>query len=276
MRSTAAVLGSPISHSLSPLIHNLAYRQLGIKAEYIAVDVKESEFLEWIRAALSQSDQWLGFSLTMPLKEVVCSVKLEDLVVLDARSQEIGSANTLYRDGAQWLGLSTDVLGFEFLLQQRSFSRVAILGAGGTARAALAALRGIDKDGVIDVNLFRRSSYRDEKLLKAAGALTLQIADFDTFTTAQRFDLVINTVPNSGVIEAAAEFVGSDLVLDANYSPWPTSFMQRQKSDGKGIISGLELLCAQAIPQIKLMTHREFNFLEIYQLLLREAKKALD
>lgn len=275
MRSTAAVLGSPISHSLSPLIHNFAYRTLGIEAEYIAVEVKESEFLSWIRSALSQSEQWLGFSLTMPLKEVVCSEQLADLISLDALATEIGSANTLYLDGAQWCGLSTDVLGFEFLLQPVNFRKVAILGAGGTARAALAALRGFNSDDGLEITIFRRSGHRDEKMLKAAGALHIAIDDFKNFSTAERFDLVINTVPNSGVLGVAVDFAGCDLVLDANYSPWPTAFMQRQKLDQKQVISGIELLCAQAIPQIKLMTKREFDAFELFNLLLNEAKKTL-
>lgn len=275
MRSTAAVLGSPISHSLSPVIHNFAYKQLGITAEYIAVEVKESEFLDWIRSALSQSDQWIGFSLTMPLKEIVCSPQLHDLVTIDEISSEIGAANTLYRRDGRWMGCSTDVFGFEFLLKEKEFRSIGILGAGGTARSALAALHKLKRDRNFEVSVFRRSAHRDERLKQAAGDLPIQIEQFDSFQKAEKFDLVINTVPNPGVVDLAESFLGCGVLLDAVYSPWPTAFMARQQRDNLPLITGIELLCAQALPQIRLMTQASFDDADLYPLLLEQAKAAL-
>ena len=273
MRKTAAVLGSPINHSLSPVIHNLAYRHLGLPMEYIAVEVKEAEFLEWIRAALSKSDQWFGFSLTMPLKEVVCSKSLSDLIDLDGLSRRINSANTLYLKDDKWHGCSTDVIGFRSLLQKRNFKSVAILGAGGTARAAVGALTGGSFSDIEKIEVFRRDSKRDSGISKASSGKEINILEWSEFEDSGPYDLLINTVPDSALHEAAKKYSGANLLLDAVYSPWPTQLMSRQLSDDAAYISGLELLCAQAIPQVELMCNAQLDHDEFFALALAEVSK---
>ncbi|MEN9516750.1 MAG: hypothetical protein RLZZ159_616 [Actinomycetota bacterium] len=271
MRSTAAVLGSPIHHSLSPIIHNLAYKQLGIEREYIAVEIKENEFLDWIRPALTETNQWFGFSLTMPLKEVVCDESLSDIIQLDALSKTINSANTLYLKEGQWQGCSTDVIGFQNLLKGIEFSSVSILGAGGTARAALGALSTAPQFS--QVRVYRRDSKRDSSLIRAGRNQKLEIHPWSDLDAGDKHDLVINTVPNIGVAEIAEKFSGARTLLDAIYSPWPTALMKRQQQDGMAIISGLELLCAQAVPQIELMTGISFDHAALFKLALEELHK---
>jgi len=131
----AAVLGSPISHSLSPLLHSTAYAQMGLSASYEAIEVKADN----LALFMSERDEtWNGFSLTMPLKEE--AISYADHV--DDLAKRINSANTLYRKAGQWHATSTDVIGFTNALKMHNVDvkgHVVILGAGATARAAAAA-----------------------------------------------------------------------------------------------------------------------------------------
>ncbi|MEY5018458.1 MAG: hypothetical protein RJB54_376 [Actinomycetota bacterium] len=260
MRHTAAVLGSPISHSLSPTIHNYLYRKNQMDYEYIAVEVKELEFKEWIRSALTESEQWFGFSLTMPLKESVCDAQLSDLLILDSVAKKIESANTIYRSDEKWHALSTDLLAFEYLLARHSFNSISMIGAGATARAAVCALEKLSVGREIKVQVLRRDDKRDAKLLQAAGNVQLEFMDWDAFREWENFDLVINTVPNQGVLKLSEKFPGSAVLMDAIYAPWPPALTAAQMKLGKPFISGLELLTAQALYQFQLMTGKILDF----------------
>ncbi len=260
MRNNAAVLGSPIAHSLSPTIHNYLYRKYHLECEYIAVEVKESEFIEWIRSALSESQQWLGFSLTMPLKESVSDPQLSDLLILDSEAKKIASANTIYRKDEKWHALSTDLQAFQYLLARHNFNSVLMIGAGATARTAICALERVSVGRDLQVKVLRRDNKRDAKFLQASERVQVEFMDWDAFRDWDSFDLVINTVPNSGVVELAEEFSGSSVLMDAIYAPWPPAFTAAQMRFGKPVISGLELLTAQALYQFQLMTGKSLDF----------------
>jgi len=130
----AAVLGSPISHSLSPLLHNTAYAQIGLSASYEAIEVKAHSLAKFVD---ERDASWTGFSLTMPLKEEAISYAKH----VDDLALRINSANTLYRKAGEWCATSTDVIGFRNALEMHKVEikgHVVILGAGATARAAAA------------------------------------------------------------------------------------------------------------------------------------------
>ena len=116
----AAVLGSPISHSLSPTLHNHAYEILGIPGKYEAIEISEVEFPQFFAeaTALDASVDWRGFSLTMPLKEIVTN----SLIGVDPLAKRISSANTILIDrNSQEVNvkiLSTDVLGFRTIFDR--------------------------------------------------------------------------------------------------------------------------------------------------------------
>ena len=268
MTLRAAVLGSPIQHSLSPAIHNLAYRRLGIDAKYQAIEVKESDIEDFLHRTLVDPDHWLGFSLTMPLKEAICVPTLASFVNIDARSQRIGSANTLYKEGDRWQGTSTDVNGFQYLLKDRDFSSISILGAGGTARAALAAIDGLDGRTIDRVSIFRRSAHRDELIRRCSKNFEVEILPWEQVASAWSSELVINTVPVEGSNELAASFQPVPLLLDSLYSPWPPPLSSQQFASSGDLISGLDLLSAQALDQISLMTKVPFDQNEMFDVLL--------
>lgn len=273
MRSTAAVLGSPISHSLSPVIHNRAYQILEVPGEYIAVEVGEENFLSWIKSALSESNQWFGFSLTMPLKELVISKQLEGLVEVDPLAKSIASANTLYLKEGKWKATSTDVMGFTYLLDGKNPQRVAIFGAGGTTRAALAALAALPAANEIKVDIFRRDNKRDALIRDAKFPLQLELRGWEEISDFTEVDLLINTVPHSGVVRISNDLPESPMLIDAIYSPWPPALTELQRTRGGEAITGLELLCAQAVPQVALMTGKSFDSSWLYRLLLEELQQ---
>jgi shikimate dehydrogenase len=262
MMKRAAVLGSPISHSLSPLIHNHAYSLLEYPAIYEAIEVKSGELSEFLARELASSEV-LGFSLTMPLKEELAQLSTPALQV-DARAKAINSANTIYKGGQSWKASSTDVDGFEFLLKDLSFSTVSILGAGGTARAAIASL----SDRGVKIEIYRRSTSRDASLSAAAMSSQIEIYDWDKCARAWKSDLVINTIPSDQVLSIIKEFSSPKILLDATYSPWPPG-LSKQQLDAKGLlVSGLQLLAAQAVYQISLMTQIDFDKTWLYKELL--------
>ncbi|MEY4136798.1 MAG: hypothetical protein RL205_926, partial [Actinomycetota bacterium] len=137
IRMRAAVLGSPISHSLSPVLHRAAYRALGLAWEYDAIEMLPAGMPDFLA---SLDDTWAGLSLTMPLKESVQPL----LASLDDVARLTSSVNTVYRENGSWRGANTDVFGIVRSLADAGVhnpTSARLLGAGATARSAVAALR---------------------------------------------------------------------------------------------------------------------------------------
>ena len=260
----AAVLGSPISHSLSPVIHQRAYEILGIPATYEAILCDEADFPEFLRKIADQS--WTGFSLTMPLKEVAINYLSE----IDPASKKIDSINTLVQQPTGLFGISTDRLAIANLLKSHKFSNAAIIGGGGTARAALGALDG--ECGEIDILL--RNADRAVKLFNCVTSSQINI--FDMKHDLAKYDLVISTVPMgaSDLVTIGASSV-SGVLLQALYRPWPTKLVERWEMAGGTVISGLDLLVEQALFQIELFSKVKFDFDAMRSELLQVGHKAL-
>ena len=256
----AAVLGSPIAHSLSPTIHTAAYRSLGYEGSYEAREVKENELGSFLQSNLKQQE-WIGFSLTMPLKEQLCLLAERLDISIDERSKRIASANTLFRDGERWRATSTDVTGFEFLLRKKKISQVAILGSGGTARSAIESLpRHTD-----EIVIYRRNRNRDDDLKRALSHHSLVFRDWSEIDNAWDASVVINTVPSSACRDIEESFRPPDLLIDALYSPWPPPLSKRALSSSCEVMSGIDLLCAQALGQIRLMTGISFDENQMFE-----------
>jgi shikimate dehydrogenase len=191
----------------------------------------------------------------MPLKEIGLRFATE----LDVTALESKALNTLVSTGDTWRGYNTDVLGFRHILKDCDFQSVAILGAGGTARAALVALRNYE----VTPKVYRRSDARDQALRLANE--NVRILPWGSHPSAFEEDLLISTVPNSALADSQTE--GSlKYIIEAIYNPWPTalkSFVKRAK-----YLSGKELLVAQAIPQIQLFTGRQVDFEGLTNVLL--------
>ena len=244
----AAVLGSPISHSLSPTLHQRAYEILGIEAQYDAVEVPSGSLPEFIGNVNStNSTEWLGFSLTMPLKEEILTIADE----IDPLAAKINSANTLIPiPGRKWRALSTDVAGFIWALTLNNafdFKTVTIIGAGATARAAAAA---VDAPNRV-ITVINRTPNREAAMRSALSQSELIFSNWEDVDLSS--DLVINTTPKNAADELKP---ASGILFESLYHPWPT---QLASSWNGQVIDGLDLLVHQAIDQIALMTGKSVN-----------------
>lgn len=241
-----AVLGSPISHSLSPILHRTAYEKLGIFGQYQAIEVASDHLAEFISGL---DDSWTGFSLTMPLKEVVLKVADE----VDELALRINSANTLIRSPQGWRALSTDVNGFTQSLVAHgvsTYETVVILGSGATARAAVAACDGPDRQ----ITVIHRSPERETAMRKCVESAKLEFVHWGEELPIS--DLLINATPAS-VADSYAEKLPDltqGVYFEALYNPWPTKMLSSWRASGRLGIDGLDLLVHQGIDQVELMT----------------------
>jgi shikimate dehydrogenase len=289
----AAVLGSPISHSLSPALHLAAYRALGLSHwSYRPHEINESGLPGFVAGL---GPQWAGLSLTMPLKEVAFDVADE----VSELAREVGAINTLVRrpDGG-WRGENTDVYGVSQALREAGCSQVGsalVLGSGATARSVVAALVTL---GCSRVTFGVRSAARPETLKQAARAgLGVDVIGFDRLAhalgDAALAEVVISTLP-AGALSAdtltvdppAADALVTDalpadappsaatpsdarlsdaqaadvrpfgrrLLLDVVYAGWPTPLARIFEESGATVVSGFEMLLHQAAEQVYLMT----------------------
>jgi shikimate dehydrogenase len=269
----AAVLGHPISHSLSPVLHRAAYAALGLADwHYEAIDCDEAA----LGAVIDGADpgRWGGFSCTMPLKRAALSLATE----ADPLATAVGAANTLLPlPSGGWRAASTDVVGMIAALGEAKahFYDVAILGAGGTAQAALAA---VAISGAARVTALVRDQSRADQLLATAERLgvRIEIADLYAGAAALTADLVISTLPANAADEIAGRRWRNDqFVLDAVYDPWPTELAAAAAGRGATVISGASMLLHQAAAQVQLMTGRTAP-LEVMREALRAAAPDAD
>jgi len=244
----AAVLGKPIAHSLSPVIHNAGYSAAGLTGwSYTAIECAEAELPDLVAGL---GPEWAGLSLTMPLKETALALATEASPVAAAT----GAANTLVRrsDG-RWYADNTDVAGMVDVLTTAGVvpgARVTVLGAGGTARAALAAAAGLDAAAVTVV---ARRPAALAALVPVATVLgvVLEAVDWARAAAAARTDVVISTVPKGVADPLAGTFRwrAGTVFFDALYDPWPTPLAASAAAAGVAVVSGLDLLLAQAVGQ---------------------------
>jgi shikimate dehydrogenase len=252
----AAVLGSPIAHSLSPALHRAAYRQLGLADwTYSAIECDEQRLPSLLD---SLGPEWAGLSLTMPLKRAVLPLldHVEPLVT------QVGAANTVVFADGKRRGFNTDVSGIVTALRQAGVTtggNVLVLGSGATACSALAALHAVGVDAVC---VAVRASARAKPLLEVADRLGVQVAllEFGPALARRPWQLLISTIPAAGAEPVAAQLRTGTLaavgVFDVVYDPWPTPLAAAAEKAGSTVISGLDMLVHQAAGQVELMTGR--------------------
>ncbi len=245
----AAVLGSPIEHSLSPVLHKAGYDALNLQDwDYTRFEVTD------LAAFLAEvGEEYRGFSVTMPLKfdALACA----DIV--SERAELIGSANTLVRTPQGWRADNTDtegVLGaLEELLASSQPATALLIGAGGTARPVL---WGLAQRGVTDVTVLNRSDRLAElRPLGDALGLSLHAATFedDLAGLARSVDLIVSTVP-SAVVEEHLTQLAKAPVFDVIYDPWPTPLTVYAAADGYPTVGGHIMLANQAYSQFEQFT----------------------
>ena len=250
----AAVLGSPIRHSLSPVLHSAAYAALGLRGwQYGRYEVREHELAAFVGGL---GPEWAGLSLTMPLKRAALDVATD----VAETAAAIGAANTLVLGGGRRRAENTDAPGMADALREAGVAaaeRVLLLGAGGTAQAAIAALRELTA-GPVRVAL--RDPARAADLRETARRLGVAV-ELHPLTEAGRLiaeaGLVISTLPKGAADSLGmASWAPRSVLFDVVYDPWPTVLAAGAAAAGCRIVSGLDLLLHQAGHQVRLMTGR--------------------
>ncbi len=250
----AAVLGSPISHSLSPALHGAAYRALGLTNwRYGAREVQQPALREFVTGL---GPEWAGLSLTMPLKEAAFEVADE----VSDQARQVGAINTLVRrtDGG-WSADNTDVYGVSQSLREAGCAHVdssLVLGTGATARSVVASLAVL---GCQRVTFAVRSAARPETLDQARRA-GLEVDVVGLGEVAGRVGgapVIVSTLPAT-VLPERMLLEGSrlqgHLFLDVVYAGWPTMLARTFEEAGASVVSGFEMLVHQAAEQVHLMT----------------------
>ena len=250
-----AVLGSPVSHSLSPVLHRAAYRELGLDWRYDAVEVTADGLAGFLE---SLGPEWRGLSLTMPLKRRVVPL----LAQVSATARLAGAANTVViGDDGSRSGHNTDVPGMVRALGERGVQQVdtaTVVGGGATATSALLALSSL---GCRDLTLLVREPARAQETLAVAARLEpwpqVRVATLDDVGAGGdgRADLVVCTIPASAQEPYADALVAAaDVLFDVIYDPWPTPLARAATAAGRTLLGGLDLLVHQATRQVELMT----------------------
>jgi len=252
----AAVLGAPIAHSLSPVLHRAAYQALGLTGwSYEAIECDAARLPAVLDGC---GPDWAGLSLTMPLKRAVLPL----LDQAEPLAREVGAANTVVLRGGRRRGHNTDVPGMIAALAEAGLTGLAgpatvlILGGGATACSALAAARGL---GAAAVTAAVRDPARATDLLAAAGRLgiTVTLTSFEA-PEVTAASVLISTVP-AGAADFHAERIGRghlvpSYLLDVVYHPWPTPLADAARKAGTAVAGGFDLLLHQAAGQVTLMT----------------------
>lgn len=266
MKNRAAVLGHPITHSLSPTLHRAAYAALGLDDwTYVALDTTEETLADRIEAL---NASWAGLSLTMPLKQTVMPM----LDHVDPLAVVTGAVNTVLvqQTGAARIlvGANTDVYGLVTALRESGVGSVrgdaapaVVLGAGATAASTLAALAEL---GIPSADVYVRSLGRTGDLQRAAHRMgvTPRFHTLDTAAAAARTAaIVVSTLPAHGA-DVVAEAILAEprdvtgVLLDVAYDPLVTALTAAWRARGGVAIPGQRMLLHQAAEQVRLMTGR--------------------
>lgn len=247
-----AVLGKPVSHSLSPLIHRTGYAWLGLKHwHYLSFNVTPEDLAAFV-GELGQ--EWRGLSITMPLKEAAAVIGDPDPV-----AAATGAANTLVFEADGTRAYNTDVPGLLDALDAAeipAYESAAVLGSGATARSVVMAL---SLRGCKRVEVLARTPERGRAVVAFAEGQGLQGTLGEWGKAPQDAELFASTVPSAGLAGQLAELPGTGVraVFDAIYDPWPTPLAALARAAGLTTVSGADLLVHQARHQLRLMTGQD-------------------
>ncbi|WP_281963845.1 shikimate dehydrogenase [Serinicoccus marinus] len=255
MLRRAGVVGSPVAHSLSPVLHRAAYAELGLRGwSYDRAEIGSGGLA---RHVAGLGPDWVGLSVTMPGKE-------EALALADVAGEEavaVGAANTLVRGEAGWSAHNTDVHGLTAALHEAGVGRAGravVVGGGATARSVVVALHALGVDRLT-------CCVRDD-LRPATRELTERIGMATTVRLLAEgiplggVDVVVSTLPGGAPAPPVVGTTGwLPVVMDVSYDPWPSALRTAVLSATGGrvqVVRGTRMLLHQAVRQVELMTGR--------------------
>jgi len=252
------VLGWPLEVTLSPLMHNVAFRGLGLDWIYLRWPVRPEDLADAVAGLRALGAE--GANVTMPHKESIARY----LDTLDGDAQAIGAVNTVRRSGDELIGHNTDVVGFsEFLVGDAGVrpegASVLVLGAGGAARAVVKALADLDAG---DITVAARNPEAAAGVVALASDMNRTVGEVAWDEAAGRVDgvdLVVNATPigmGGETLLGEATFRASQCVIDLIYSPPTTPLIERARAAGASGWGGLGMLVRQAAASFAIWTGR--------------------
>jgi 3-dehydroquinate dehydratase/shikimate dehydrogenase len=243
------VVGHPIGHSLSPVIHNVALAALGLDAVYVAFEALHFDsFWSAFQARLA------GLSITLPHKEAAARAAEQR----ERAAEDAGAANTLVRRAGHWWAYNTDVIGLRGPLERRlklAGARVLVAGAGGAARAAVSVLT----QAGCRVSIVNRTAAHAEALAAELGAAVVSREDL----AGHQWDVIVHTTPLGMTPDVTTCFfkpaeLNTRILFETVYTPATTRLMRMaQRRGGIEVISGVEMFLAQAVEQFRLWTGKK-------------------
>ncbi len=278
------IFGYPLSHTLSPAMHEAAFRKLGIDAHYIVLESVPADF----KKLMSQSSKLSlsGFNVTVPYKETV----MKNLDSIRPEARAIGAVNTVFKQRKQWVGANTDMEGFLRALTKEggfcpSGKKAVILGAGGAARAVV---YGLSREGIREILIAdclpekaRKIANDMQRLFRRVGYHAVAAGTREVKDALQKADVIINAtpiglkpqdpevVPEGWVPQAGRARVtprgralqtarcGSKFFMDLIYNPAMTPFLKVAKKKGHRTLNGLGMLLYQGVRALELWTGRK-------------------
>jgi shikimate dehydrogenase len=256
------IIGDPVEHSLSPVMHNAAITNLGLDYIYVPFPVKQGD-LATVLGGFSAFDL-VGFSITIPHKQEIIPLLTE----ISDDAANIGAVNTVWRTTSGWKGTNTDVEGFIAPLKaiSRDWSKTTpvILGNGGAARAVIAGLTNL---GCQEIHIVGRDPNKLARFYQSWSHSTkitslLKIHNWNNLSSLiPAADLLVNTTPIGMSPHVDASPVEESLMqklkpkaiaYDLIYTPNPTQFLQQAQAQGATAINGLEMLVQQGVAALQI------------------------
>ena len=246
MTTSFCVVGSPIEHSLSPVLHRAAYEQLGLDFQYDKQEVAAGDLAKFLNSRI-----YAGVSVTMPLKLEA----FEFAALHDKHAIATGVANTLFQADGAWSAANTDVYGItQALASVTAPKQTLIIGSGATARSALVAL--LEKFPETQISILSRNETNAQELVDFAKSLGFNAGiEPDISQPVLEANLVMSLVPAGSFVDLWSDIANdakpkTGTLFDAAYNPWPSKAALAWDSDL--VISGIEMLIWQAIEQVQL------------------------
>lgn len=278
-----AVIGDPISHSLSPVLQNFLIRRFALAFTYEALQVRAAELPAMMQRL--REGGFRGINVTIPHKQTV----LPFLDEVDATAASVGAVNTIMADNGKLTGYNTDTLGFQRNLEAATISvegkTALVLGAGGGARAVVFAML---EAGARKIFLSNRKAARAQELIAAfaayAGAGQLQNVPWSnrsSWMAATAPDIIVNATslgmhPQIHESPLPGEvFVSNMVAVDLVYNPMQTAFLRAARAAGAIAVNGLGMLIHQGVAALEIWSKRKFDIREIYTNLENELRQAL-
>jgi len=250
------IIGNPVEHSLSPLMHNAAFKELEVAACYKLFPLEENELDEFFEGLKQEDSEIFGLNVTVPYKERV----MKYMDHFSSLAQKISAVNTIVISKDRKLkGYNTDAPGFMSHVQELGFDtsdkQVAILGAGGSARAIIVALC-IIPERPAKIKIYNRTFARLEKMLDEISeqvdiSIIEPVASIEELSI-RTSDLIINATSiglrsDDPILVSDDEFNADQLVYDLIYNPQETELLKQAKSQGARIANGLGMLFYQGV-----------------------------